>query len=58
MNYPGCSEFSYQFSQSFQPHKALEVTQTLTEMITRDLPEGKTRPAHKADFSTICEATF
>jgi hypothetical protein len=36
---------------------ALGSTQPLTEMITRNLPEGKERPAHKADTLTvICES--
>jgi hypothetical protein len=30
---------------------ALESTQPLTEMSTRNLPEGKGRPARKADAS-------
>jgi hypothetical protein len=35
---------------------ALESTQLLTEMITRNLPGGKGRPARKADNHTsICE---
>jgi hypothetical protein len=35
---------------------ALVSTQLLTEMITRNLPEGKERPAHKADnLTVICE---
>jgi hypothetical protein len=35
---------------------ALESTQPLTEMSTRNIPEGKGRPAHKADNRTvICE---
>jgi hypothetical protein len=35
---------------------ALESTQFLTEMSTRNLPRGKGRPAHKADNLTdICE---
>jgi hypothetical protein len=35
---------------------ALESTQPLTEMSTRNLPGGKGRPARKADLSAICEA--
>jgi hypothetical protein len=35
---------------------ALESTQPLTEMSTRNLPEGKVRPARKADnLTAICE---
>jgi hypothetical protein len=35
---------------------ALESTQPLTEMSTRNLPGGKGRPACKADnLTTICE---
>jgi hypothetical protein len=35
---------------------ALGSTQSLTEMSTRDLPEGKGRPALKADELTeVCE---
>jgi hypothetical protein len=35
---------------------ALELTQLLTEMSTRNLPEGKQWPARKADnLSAICE---
>jgi hypothetical protein len=35
---------------------ALGSTQPLTEMSTRNLPEGKGRPAHKDDnFTAICE---
>jgi hypothetical protein len=35
---------------------ALESTQPLTEMSTRNLPGGKKRPAHKADnLTAICE---
>jgi hypothetical protein len=34
---------------------ALEWTQSLTEMNTRNRPEGKGRPAHKADkLTAIC----
>jgi hypothetical protein len=37
---------------------ALVSTQPLTEMITRNLPGGKGRPARKADnFNAICEPT-
>jgi hypothetical protein len=37
---------------------ALGWTQSLTEMSTRNLPEGKGRPAHKSDnFTVICEQT-
>jgi hypothetical protein len=35
--------------------KALGSTQPLTEMITRNLPGGKERPARKADLTAICE---
>jgi hypothetical protein len=35
---------------------ALEPTQSLTRMSTRNLPGGKGLPAHKADnFTAICE---
>jgi hypothetical protein len=35
---------------------ALESTQPLTEMITRNIRGGKGRPAHKADnLTAICE---
>jgi hypothetical protein len=35
---------------------ALESTQSLTEMSTRNLPEGKKRPARKSDnLAAICE---
>jgi hypothetical protein len=35
---------------------ALGLTHPLTEMSTRNLPEGKKRPAHKPDnLATICE---
>jgi hypothetical protein len=34
---------------------ALGSTQPLTEMSTRNLPEGKGRPARKADLTAICE---
>jgi hypothetical protein len=35
---------------------ALESTQPLTEMSTRNLPGGKGRPVRKADYLTaICE---
>jgi hypothetical protein len=34
---------------------ALESTQPLTEMNTRNLPGGKGRPARKADLTAICE---
>jgi hypothetical protein len=35
---------------------ALWSIQFLTEMSTRNLPEGKERPAHKADnLTAICE---
>jgi hypothetical protein len=35
---------------------ALESTQPLTEMSTRNLPCGKGRPAHKAhNLTAICE---
>jgi hypothetical protein len=35
---------------------ALEPTQPLTEMSTRNLPGGKGRPAHKAvNLAAICE---
>jgi hypothetical protein len=34
---------------------ALGSTQPLTEMITRNLPEGKGRPERKADLTAICE---
>jgi hypothetical protein len=35
---------------------ALESTQPLTEMSTRNIPGGKGRPARKADkFTAICE---
>jgi hypothetical protein len=38
---------------------ALESTQPLTEMSTRNLPGGKGRLARKADnFSAICEPIF
>jgi hypothetical protein len=36
---------------------ALVSTQPLTEMSTRNLPEGKERSARKADLTTICELT-
>jgi hypothetical protein len=37
---------------------ALGSTQPLTEMSTRNLPEGKGRPALKADkLTAICEPT-
>jgi hypothetical protein len=32
-------------------------TQPLTEMSTRNLPEGKRRPARKAELTAICEPT-
>jgi hypothetical protein len=35
----------------------LGFTQLLTEMSTRNLPEGKGRPARKADLTAICEPT-
>jgi hypothetical protein len=36
---------------------ALVLTQRLTEMSTRNLPEGKRRPARNADkLTAICEA--
>jgi hypothetical protein len=34
---------------------ALGSTQPVTEMSTRNLPEGKGRPARKVDFTAICE---
>jgi hypothetical protein len=34
---------------------ALASTQPLTKMNTRKLPDGKGRPARKADVTTICE---
>jgi hypothetical protein len=34
---------------------ALESTQPLTEIDTRNLPVGKGRPARKSDLSAICE---
>jgi hypothetical protein len=35
---------------------ALGSTKPLTEMITRNVPEGKLWPAHKAEnFAAICE---
>jgi hypothetical protein len=34
---------------------ALESTQPLTEISTRDLPGGKGRPARKANFIAICD---
>jgi hypothetical protein len=34
---------------------ALESTQPLTEMNTRNLPEGKGRSVRKADVTAICE---
>jgi hypothetical protein len=34
---------------------ALGSTQPLTEMVTRNLPGGKGRPARGADFTAICE---
>jgi hypothetical protein len=34
---------------------ALESTQPLTEMDTRNIPGGKGRPARKADLTAICE---
>jgi hypothetical protein len=34
---------------------ALESTQPLTEMSTRNLPGGKGRPAREADLTAICE---
>jgi hypothetical protein len=38
------------------PAVALESTQPLTEMSTRNFPEGKMRPARKADdLTAICE---
>jgi hypothetical protein len=38
---------------------ALETTQPLTEMSTRNLPEGKGWPAHKADnLTALCEPIF
>jgi hypothetical protein len=37
---------------------ALELTQPLTEMSTRDLPGGEARPACKADnLTTVCDPT-
>jgi hypothetical protein len=30
-------------------------TQSLTEMITRNIPGGKGRPAHKSDLTVVCE---
>jgi hypothetical protein len=37
---------------------ALESTQSLTEMSTRNLPWGKARPARRADnLTAICEPT-
>jgi hypothetical protein len=35
---------------------ALMSTQPLTEMSTRNLPEGKRRPTRKADLTAICES--
>jgi hypothetical protein len=35
---------------------ALGSTQPLTEMRTSNLPEGKGRPARKADLTAICES--
>jgi hypothetical protein len=38
---------------------ALESTQPLTEMSTRNFHGGKERPAHKADnFTAMCEPIF
>jgi hypothetical protein len=38
---------------------ALGSTETLTEMSTRNIPEGKERPARKVDNVTaICEPIF
>jgi hypothetical protein len=38
---------------------ALGSTQPVTEMSTRNLPEGKGRPARKADnLTAICEPIF
>jgi hypothetical protein len=34
---------------------AVESTQPLTEMNTRNLPGGKGRPERKADLTAICE---
>jgi hypothetical protein len=34
---------------------ALGSTQPLTEMSTRELPEGKGRQARKADLTAMCE---
>jgi hypothetical protein len=34
---------------------ALESTQPLTQMSTRNVPGGKGRPARKADLTAICE---
>jgi hypothetical protein len=34
---------------------ALGSTQPLTEMSTRNLPEGKGRPAREAELTAICE---
>jgi hypothetical protein len=34
---------------------ALELTQPLTEMSTRNLPGGKGRPVREADFTAVCE---
>jgi hypothetical protein len=34
---------------------ALGSTQPLTEISTRNLPEGQGRPARKADLTAICE---
>jgi hypothetical protein len=46
----------YSFNYASSRTVALGSTQTLTEMITRNLPDGKWRPARKADkFTAICE---
>jgi hypothetical protein len=40
------------------PTVALGSTELLTEMSTRNLLEGKGRPARKADLTAICEPIF
>jgi hypothetical protein len=35
---------------------ALGSTRLLTELITRNLPDGKGRLAHKDDITAICES--
>jgi hypothetical protein len=46
----------FNWTNTSNRNMALESTQPLTEMNTRNLPEGKWRTAHKANnFTAICE---